>query len=158
MSSPWGRKCNTYGTLECRLPKDYMDTSQWRYCCGTSAMEKLMISHEHWDYPKWGSLKYYMIISCIHTHLFPGDSPLQMKFYKWLWHKHAVNELLYITFCGQMKHILCISVLSLSPPGTGWSPFHPLTWISSLLQHQHLGWNRQGHCLGPVSFLTDCSV
>jgi hypothetical protein len=25
---------------------------------------------------------------------------------------------------------------------------------STLLHHQHLGWNRQGHCCGPVSYLT----
>lgn len=32
-----------------------------------AAMEKLMILHETWDYPKWGHLKYAMINSCIHT-------------------------------------------------------------------------------------------
>jgi hypothetical protein len=38
------------------------------FCCGMRTVKKHQaISHENWDYPNRGSLKYFMTINCTHT-------------------------------------------------------------------------------------------
>jgi hypothetical protein len=58
----------------------------------------------------------------------------------------------------QAKHVLHVRVCSTSTTVTSGNGIILMLSanVSSLLQHQHLGWYRRGHCLGPLS--ADCST
>jgi hypothetical protein len=87
-------------------------------------------------------------------HLFPDDS-LRMQFPEWLWLPNAADELSYIIFYGQTKHVLCWRVRSTSTTitsGHGIISYCPRTWVS--IQRQHLVCNHRGHCHGLLS--ADC--
>lgn len=103
VASPWEIKYGAHGTYECRLPMYCAETSQWR-CLNCSWWNKsrgesYMISHKNWNYPNWVSLKYFMILNCIHPlitelmSIFRCSSSTNEFFCEWLWHQCNVNEL-----------------------------------------------------------------
>jgi hypothetical protein len=105
---PWDRKCNTAHV-------DVPQLQLWNERRG----EARPISHENWEYPNWGTSKYFLAINCIHTtysrraQTFPDDRPLRMQFCEWP--HHTLRMIcFYTTFCGQTKHVLRVKVCSTS--------------------------------------------
>lgn len=85
--SPWDRSCTTYGTHECSLPKNCIDTSQWachNYSCRMRAVEILQAL--------WNNELYLYNYSQEGRSI--SNRPLWKQFCKWLWHKHTLVELL----------------------------------------------------------------
>jgi hypothetical protein len=111
------------GTREGRLPINCTDTSQWRCqncSCGTgSCREAHAVSHDHWDHPNRGSANNVMT-NAIHTtgrgaHIF-----FQMVVLYGCRFVNCCNisplrlSSLYITLCGQTKHVLRLMMYSTS--------------------------------------------
>jgi hypothetical protein len=67
----------------------------------------------------------------------------------------------YIIFYGQTRQVLRVNVCSTSTTVTsGIILMDPRIWVPNPLQRQRLGWNRWGHCSGPLSatWQADCST
>ena len=113
-------KCNTYGACECRSPRDFTDTSQWRRhncICETRAVEKLSPHRTgSGGCPDRGSSKHLATTSFIHTTTHRAYMCFQAIF---IFACGPGNNAVWMSsFCTvlwkQMKHDLRLRVCSLS--------------------------------------------